>query len=756
MLTPEEWAQEEARLKRTLAAIHQRLSEIEGLVKWHKDRVIATRRTMWAELPHAVESIDEAIQLVQHQKYLGEFEREYLIYRRLLPILERMASSPYFGRIDFREQGAQHPRQVYIGIASLVEPGTGEHLIYDWRAPISSMFYDYQPGPGSYQAQGGRVEGEILLKRQYKIAKGKLEYVFDTELTIEDELLQQILSQSADQKMRTIVQSIQREQNRAIRDEGHSLLIVQGPAGSGKTSIALHRVAYLLYRHRKTLSAKDIVVVSPNQVFNDYISDVLPDLGEENMQQTTFYQIVRAVLAKVAEEGIEIEDSSTHLEYLFGERGSPGYTRRVKEMQYKSSPAFFSEVQKYIQRLHQGQEIACPDIVYDGHVVISAGEIRELVTKTYSYLPYSKRLDKVGRRIHYLLEPFREERLAAAIKRIENDPKHQDLNRREIRQLARTLVDEEFRPIDQVIQQLTRVEVLRHYANVFRQPDAPTELQAIGEAVISRLAQGKIAYDDIAPILYLAAALGEIQGDRQIRHVVIDEAQDYSRFHYEVFRRLYPSATFTVLGDPAQSIHPYLNTVALETIEQTIAPGDAQVIRLNMTYRSTKEIVQFSRAIDPSGGGAHPIDRHGAKPLILEVTDPARLIDAAAAQARELHEAGARSVAIICKTAAQSQEVYAGLRERLPVRLVTADDDTLPRGDLVIPAYLAKGLEFDGVLIYDASANVYHDESERKLFYTACTRALHHLRLMYVGRLTPFLDDLSPGLAERAAFTPQV
>src|SRR5690606_9115593 len=195
---------------------------------------------------------------------------------------------------------------------------------------------------------------------------------------------------------------------------------------------------------------------------------------------------------------------------------------------------------------------------------------------------------------------------------------------------------------------------------------------------------------------------------------------------------------------------------ALETIEQTIAPGDAQVIRLNMTYRSTKEIVQFSRAIDPSGGGAHPIDRHGAKPLILEVTDPARLIDAAAAQARELHEAGARSVAIICKTAAQSQEVYAGLRERLPVRLVTADDDTLPRGDLVIPAYLAKGLEFDGVLIYDASANVYHDESERKLFYTACTRALHHLRLMYVGRLTPFLDDLSPGLAERAAFTPQV
>ena len=502
----------------------------------------------------------------------------------------------------------------------------------------------------------------------------------------------------------------------------------------------------------KTLSAKDIIVISPNQVFNDYISDVLPDLGEENMQQTTFYQIVRALLGKLAPEGVEIEDNSTHLEYLFGKRGSPGYALRVKEVQYKGSPAFFAEVQKYIQRLHQGQEIACPDIVYDGHVVISAGEIRELVTKTYNYLPYSKRLDKVGRRIRYLLEPFREERLAAAVKRIESDPKHQDLNRREVRQLARTLVEEEFRPIDDAIQQLTAVDVLRHYANVFRQPDAPKELQAIGEAVVGRLAQGKIAYDDIAPILYLAAALGEIQGDRQIRHVVIDEAQDYSRFHYEVFRRLYPSATFTVLGDPAQSIHPYLNTVELETIERAIAPGDAQVIRLHMTYRSTKEIVQFSRAIDSSEGGAHPVDRHGAKPLILEVADPARFVEAAAAQVRELHEAGARSVAIICKTAAQSQEVYAGLKERLPVHLVTADDDTLPRGDLVIPAYLAKGLEFDGVLIYDASANVYHDESERKLFYTACTRALHHLRLMYTGRLTPFLDDLSPGLAERAAF----
>lgn len=766
MLAPAEWAKEEARLKRTLKAIHARLAEVEEIVRYHKQRVIQTRQTMWEELPHTAEGIDEAIQLVQHQKYLGELEREYLIYRRLLPILERMASSPYFGRIDFQETGADRPREIYIGISSMVEPETGAHLVYDWRAPISSLFYDYQPGPGSYVAEAGRVEGEILLKRQYKISKGRLEYVFDTELTIEDELLQQILSQSTDLKMRTIVQTIQREQNRAIRAEGSPLLIVQGPAGSGKTSIALHRVAYLLYRHRDTLSAKDIVVVSPNQVFNDYISGVLPDLGEENMQQTTFSQLVQKHLQESLGEDYTIEEGSAHLEYLFAKRGTPGYDLRVQEVTYKGSTAFFNEVQAYVERLHQGEGLDFPDIVWQGKRVISGAEIRKLVTETYSYLPFSKRLDKAGRRIRYLLQPMREERLRAARQRLENDPTHQDKNSREILALARSLVDEEFADIEMLIDRFTAVDILDHYANLFRRSagtrnatkderallNGAAQQAAIFKATLARLAQGRIAYEDVAPLLYLKAALGEIQGDREIRHVVIDEAQDYSAFHYEVFRELFPAATFTVLGDPAQSIHPYLGTADLTAVEKAIAPGKSAVIRLEISYRSTKEIIELARLIDPERSGARPIDRSGSKPLLVRVDDPAALPQAAAAHVRRLHEKGIRSVSIICKTAAEAQRAYAELRKELPLHLVTADDDTLAHGDVVIPAYLAKGLEYDGVLIYDASDGTYSHESERRLFYTACTRALHHLHLLYTGSPTPFLAGALPDLADHEVF----
>jgi len=822
MLAPQEWEKEQARLARTLQAVNLRLAEIEDIAKRHKKRVVETRKSMWDELPHAVESLDEAILIIQQQKYLSEFERDYLIYRRLIPILERMASSPYFGRIDFREKSEKKAREIYIGISSLIEPGTGEYLIYDWRAPISSMFYDYQPGPGSYETDTAVIEGEILLKRQYKISKGKLEYVFDTELTIDDELLQEILSRSADQRMRTIVQSIQREQNRAIRDESHPLLIVQGPAGSGKTSIALHRVAYLLYRHRKTLSARDIVVISPNEVFNDYISSVLPDLGEENMQQTTFSELVRKYLGEESsgspgalaskdhdpgtgrhwgagdEGGVEtgedepveppakpgvrpltIEESSAHLEYLFAHRGKPGYDQRVKEILYKSSPSFFQAVRRYVERLLRGEGIDFRDIEYRGTRVISRDELLELVTETYSYLPFSKRLEKAGRRVLYLLEPMREERLRALKKDIENDPKHSDLNAREVSLLARSLVNEEFYPIERAIAGFTAVDVLDHYANLFRDPkwlleagttpsletagtangslrrrETPSEaeLSAICAATLARLSERRIAYEDIAPILFLKAALGEIQGDRRVRHVVIDEAQDYSHFHYEVFRRLYPSATFTVLGDPAQSIHPYLGTADLASIQSSIAPGRAKVIQLSISYRSTQEIMSFARAVDRAQSESRAIERSGPKPRIVRVERPELLADACLAEIRRFHAEGTKRVAVICKTAAESEQAFAKLRPQLAIQWVKSEDNALPPGDLVIPAYLAKGLEFDGVIIYDAGAASYGDESERKLFYTACTRALHRLALLYTGELTPFLSGVIPSLADHAIF----
>ena len=383
------------------------------------------------------------------------------------------------------------------------------------------------------------------------------------------------------------------------------------------------------------------------------------------------------------------------------------------------------------------------------------------MTETYSYLPFGKRLDKAGRRIRYLLQPLRDERLRAVRDQLERDPNHRDKNSRELTLLARSLVEEEFHDTEIEIEQFTSIDVLQHYANLFRRPERlagaaeevdHAELDAICAATLKRLMSGRIAYEDIAPLLFLKAALGEIQGNREIRHVVIDEAQDYSIFHYEVFRELFPAATFTVLGDPAQSIHPYLGTVDLALVESAIAPRKTGIIQLNISYRSTKEIVEFARVIAQGRSDARTIDRSGPRPLIVKVADPGRLAQAAAAHIRRLHGKGIRSVAIICKTAAESEQAYAELKKALPLHLVTADDDTLAQGDVVIPAYLAKGLEYDAVLIYNANEGVYRDESERKLFYTACTRALHRLHLLYTDQLTPFLEGVLPSLADHEVF----
>jgi len=746
-----EWTYEKERLERTLEEVSRRIKAVEATLGQHRSEVISARVDMWENMPRLVRSWDDIVELTQNQELLNQQERNYLFYSKMLPTLRRLADSPYFGRIDFQaEHGMpRKPIQVYIGIAGLTHAETGEHLIYDWRAPISSMFYDYEPGPASYKAHGGRIDGEILLKRQYKIERGELRYMFDTDLKIDDDLLQEILGKSADSKMKVIVQTIQREQNKVIRDEDHRLLIVQGPAGSGKTSIALHRVAYFLYRYRGDLRADQVLVLSPNEIFSDYISDVLPELGEENVVQKTFWNYVRAWL------DISAETLADQMEFLLG-AGGEGRRLRKASIEFKGSPAFLRILQNYVKHLESGAGTPFEDIVFRDKVVVTRESLVELFREQYSYLPYGKRLDKAARRALFLLEPHeaaRLEEIRAELRRM-SDPDNKNGLSKELRRLSNRMVREETAPIKERVEAWGRVDWMGIYRALFADLDLlrrlagdqpiPEEIADIARITVEAIDGGRIGYEDAACALYLKAALGGVEAMTHIRHVVVDESQDYSPIHYMAMRVLFPNASFTLLGDRNQAIHPHLHMPDTGELERIFSGLSCAKIRMVTSYRSTREIVTFTKAILGEGEPIEPIDRSGEKPLIVEAADAQSATLDIARTVQSLLGEGFRSIGIICKTASDAHEVHQAIGTRCGAALVTKNDRRFTRGVVVIPSYLAKGLEFDAVVIHDAGQSRYAGEEERKLLYTACTRALHRLVLYCAGEPSPLLAGVPP------------
>lgn len=752
-----EWDYEEKRLRRVMAEIQRQLRGAEQTTQQRQENLLAARKLMWEESPHGAFDFDDALEILQQGKVLSQVERDYAFYQRLQRRLASMASSPYFGRIDFKE-GREAPQPIYVGISSLIEEATETHLVYDWRAPISSLFYDGEPGPAAYLCEAGRIEGEITLKRQYRIVNGRLEYLFDTGLTIEDEVLQEILGKHADNKMRHIVTSIQRDQNRVIRDEAHRLLIVQGPAGSGKTSIALHRAAYLLYRYQKEMRSENIVIFSPNPLFNDYIASVLPQLGEENVLQTTFGEYV----ARTLHPSVTAESLAEQMEYLFARRGAPGYEARAAAIRYKASSDFLRVIQNYVRYLESGSAVPFADFAHGGDVIIGRDELVRLFGE-YAYLPYLKRIEKLKRRILFLLEPIVAERLRRIAEELAARPENREAN--DIRRQSRALVRDEFQPLKDRIAAWAAADVYELYAELFRNQrlfgelaagtPVPAEAETIRRHTRERLASGRIGYEDVAPLLYFKGGVEGVAATKGIKHVFIDEAQDYSPFHYAIFKHLFPQSAFTILGDLNQSIHPYSNVRSYETILGVFGDASGALIQLRHSYRSTREIVAFASAVLAGGEPIETIDRHGEKPRVIQLGSDAERAEAMGSDIAELRAGGAASVAVICKTAAESARAYELLRRcRVSVSLVGQDDTKFQGGSVVIPSYLAKGLEFDAVLIYDASSERYGHETERRLLYTACTRALHWLHVYYEERLSPFIAAVPAELYQQGKAEP--
>ncbi len=803
MIDEKDWEQEQKRLENVTEKLQARIAELEPEVAGLGEQAGDIRKRFWEEVTvntSTQEDFEETFYSIRQQEaLLSERERSHRLRMQQWKSMKRLLPSPYFGRIDFHEDGTDFTEQVYIGVASFVESDGLNFLIYDWRTPIASMYYDFSPGAASYDTPGGRVEGTMKLKRQYQIRQGRLRSVFDTSLTIGDELLQQALGQGADAQMKSIVATIQKEQNAIIRDEKSRMLIVQGAAGSGKTSAALQRVAYLLYRHRERLKADQIVLFSPNPMFNSYVSTVLPELGEENMQQTTFQEYLEVWLGRE----FRLEDPFDQIEYVLTEEAAPGYEARLRAIEYKASEAYLQALRNYSQRLGDkgmrfnairfrdrelisAERMAAQFYGYDRSLRLAnrVAQLQEWLLKELAELERREReAPWVQEELHYLdndqyagvfrelhkergvfdfAEQYEEvqERLNNRSRRDEGDFDYAD---REEELLRRSIVKERFKPLRRSVKRMEFIDKAGLYAQLFdgdadayrtmtNGAEPPEHWPEICGQTREKLGRSELFYEDATPYLYLQELVEGVRTNTEVRHVFVDEGQDYSMFQYEYLKKLFPRARMTVLGDFGQAIFAQATELqgADSPLLRLYGESDASVFRLVRSYRSTREIVEFTRSLLPGGGEIVPFDRRGEKPLLFRADSDERRAARIAEDLAALQAEGFASVAVITRTAAESQEAY----DRLAalgcesLQLATKKTTAYGKGTLVIPAYLAKGVEFDAVLIYDASSRTYRRESERKLFYTACTRAMHRLRLYATGEWTPFIRELEESLYE--------
>jgi DNA helicase-2/ATP-dependent DNA helicase PcrA len=776
-VSQQEWDKEQERVNRVADKIGERMEELERRISGLKTEIVDIRRNFWEDVtvnmeePHEV--LETAASVKQQAEVLAERERGFQQAQKEWSVLSRMKKSPWFGRIDFREDGERESENIYLGIASFRDEENDEFLVYDWRAPISSLYYDGAPGPVKYETPGGTVTGTLELKRQYVIRGGKIVSLFDTGVTIGDELLQEVLGRQSDAQMKSIVATIQKEQNRIIRSERSRLLVVQGAAGSGKTSTALQRVAWLLYRYRGSLTADQIVLFSPNPMFNSYVSTVLPELGEENMRQATFQELLEKRLGHL----FELEDPFTQMEYVLTAMDEPGYLARIAGIRYKASQAFMDLMDRYLAFL--GREgLVFQDLKFRDEIVLSAEEIGN---RFYSLNPSMSLPDRLSLLADWLLDQLEErakleqgkpwveeeiqyldrETYAKAFKQLRKQRRFTadsfDDFAREQEILAAMVVREHFKPLRRFVRSLGFVDTPAVYRQLFADPDfvirfaqgieLPREWTEICKQTVEKLNQGELAYEDATPFLYLKEQIEGTDTDNTIRHVLIDEAQDYSPFQFAFVKRLYPRARFTVLGDFNQAIFAHSGVGdTFQALPALFGTDGAETFVLTRSYRSTRQIVEFTRKLIPGGETIEPFNRDGRKPTLTRVANRKELEDRIAGRIRSLQDAGHQTIAVICKTARECREAYDALRGRVPVRLIGKETASFGKGALIIPAYLAKGIEFDAVMIWNASEDTYGRESERKLFYTACTRAMHELHLYSVGPVSPFLDRVSPDL----------
>ena len=696
-------------------------------------------------------SMETALSIHQQQQLLSEREHAWQHSAKQLDTVERLEKRPYFARVDFKEQGEKKPETIYIGLGSFADKND-HFLIYDWRAPISSIYYDGKLGEVSYNSPEGKITVDMTKKRQFMIEDGKIVNMFDTNESIGDQMLLEVLSEKSSTQMKSIVTTIQQEQNKIIRNTSADLLFVQGAAGSGKTSAILQRIAFLLYRYRGNLTSSDVIMFSPNQLFNDYIKNVLPEMGEQNMVQMTYWQFVARRLP-----GMNVEN-------LFKQFEDQNADTNISK--FKDSVNFFNLVTRYAKHLNK-RGVVFKNIYFRDKKkpYFDKEKIKEIYYSYNENYNLANRIDATREELIKMLNrKIAPEARKAWVARTIEGMSQSELNElydrpdqefeseaKEEAFLGRKIVLKALKGVHKRILHNHFINMRAQYLSFLRAVPKMVDLAKWNideedwmhhiDEVKENFKKHDIAITDVSAYLYLYDLITGRRTDYEMRYAFIDEIQDYTPFQLAYLKYNFPRAKFTMLGDLNQAIFTKDESRSLlKQISGLFDPEKTNVVQLTKSYRSTKQLTNFTKQILRQGEKIEAFNRQGPKPVIWGRDSDEQAIDVLVDVLRD-NEKRKMTTAIITKDLAGAKFVHEKLSEKgEKSTLIATANQRLVDGTLVIPSYLAKGLEFDAVVMWGANKKNYHQLDETQLVYTITSRAMYKLDVIYTGEKSPLLD----------------
>lgn len=707
-----------------------------------KTDLVAARKEMWENTTHSSSDFDKLSDLNQYLSALNAQTFSYTELEKRVAKYAKMIDNPYFSRIDFTEEGYDDTEKIYIGLFNLMDDDTHEIKVYDWRAPISSIYYRSEIGPVEYKAPAGIIKGSVSLKRQYKITKGKLEYFFDSNVNIVDEMLMEALSQNMNSKMKTIVETIQKQQDLIIRDLDNDLLIVQGVAGSGKSSVALHRIAFLLYRGLNLkLSANNVVVISPNNLFSKYISNVLPELGEDNIKEYTFENI----FLKLFNNKLSMKTKSENFENIICSETEEKRTFLRSCDEFKGSGTFLKIIDRFIKYFEQ-KLIPFEDVYFNGEIIENKQLLKSFVLNGKLNMPTAKKLKIVESRIMDRIheqKKTRRSKIEIAVNKCNN-------HEFESKAFTRVLAARETSAFLNKIHKFTEFQSYDLYKRLFSDKEMfkklskglslPDNIDKIIDYTSNSISDPyNIPYSDGIAMMYLKVMAEGTDSVSTIKQVIVDEAQDYYPMHYHLLKNLFREARFTIVGDVNQAVEKTSDISFYDNIISIFNFEKSNKVYLNKSYRSSYEISKFSERFLEEGLYTEYFKRNEEEPEVIYNKNEEILENKMIENIHKYKAQGYNSIAVICKNRQQASNLYFKLKGKIDVKLIDYMGEQRLNGIIIVPVYLAKGLEFDAVMVHGVDNVNYSTSYDKRLLYVACTRALHRLSLYYTGRISKFL-----------------
>lgn len=732
-----------------------------------------TQNYITKEIKESEERLERGFEDYDFDDYADDFMKAALRdkFTQRIKNLKMVINKPYFARVDFIEKGDIKRDAFYLGKVMVTDHNTLEQIVIDWRAPIADLYYEGRLGEANYNCPAGNIEGEIKLKRQYFFNKdGELENVMDIDITTNDEMLQPFLAANSDTRLKNIISTIQAEQNKIIRSEMWRPLVVQGVAGSGKTTIALHRIAYLIYNYDKNFFPEEFLIIAPSKFFLNYISNVLPDLGVERVQQSTYEDIAFEIIG----DEFDIEDPNEKLAIIIDNNKSDKEKEMSKVIEQasilKSSIRFKNMLDEYLYELEK-RFIPDEDFKIDKYVFMKREDIHHLYFREYANLPICRRIEEIVKHLKNsvmmrsgeILKDIEEER-DYKIAKVKAEEPIEEIRLSMIRnlygdaeKLAKSVIKDAKKHALNYFganKVMTPLKYYKEFLDVYFEQIASEridkrQIKYIKDSFVAAQRKGKIEMEDIAPLMYIKCMVHGVKTKFELKHIVVDEAQDFSEFQFYVFKKIIKSNSMTILGDLAQGIYYYRGTRNWQKTMSIVfgEDSDLKYLTLKKTYRTTEEIMNVANKVISNINDVlncelgEPVMKNGAPVTFKHFENHSDMINQIKARLEEFKQKGFTNIAIIGKTIPDCLKLQKELNNE-EIHMISSKDAEYNGGINICPSYLSKGLEFDAVIITDADVNNYtKSEVDTKLLYVCITRAMNTLDIYYVDKITELLGE---------------